>query len=239
MLRALFVTTMVTTFFATACSAQKGSDYAGKPAAQVRGTIVTQGTPPPNDAIVQLVWNNFAKSGDTLESANVPARGDFPANFTIDIFSPPSSDQLNDFSRKGMLPNESRVGVATIYAVAPGITKVDGKTPILGVVEDFVVVYLEQDAIPGTIAATFVGGPLSAGFHLMKVSPPALPSGENGKAQTACYRSLPPGLNPQETYAKCHAADVFDKLHEAEQGFATEITLKLAPEKDLNVPNYN
>jgi len=237
--RALFITTSIASFLATACSSQKGPDYAGKPAAQVHGTIITSATPAPNDAIVELVWTNFARQGDTAETANVPAHGNFPANFTIDIFSPPSPDHLNDFSRRGALPNESRVGVATIYAVAPGTTKVDGKTPILGVVEDFVVVYLEQDAVPGTIAATFVGAPLSAGFHLMKVSPPALPSGQNGAASNACYRSLPPGLNPQETYAKCHAADVFDKLHEAEQGFATDIALKLAPEKDLNVPNYN
>lgn len=218
----------------TACSSQKGSSYAGEPVAQVRGTIVTSSSPPPAEATVILYWNNFARQGDTSEIATLPARGEFPAKFTIDIFSPPSPEQLNDFSQNGMLPNEARVGIATIYAVPPG--PFDKNTPPLGVVEDYVVVYVERDTTPGTRAATFLGCALGAGFHLMKVT--HRPSGL-GDTQTACYRGLPPGLNAQETYARCHDADIFDKLHEAEQGFATDVSLKLAPEKDLDVPNYN
>ena len=102
-------------------------------------------------------------------------------------------------------------------------------------VEDYVVVYVEQDMTPGTISATFVGGPLPAGFHLMKVE---RPDPNRPPRSEECHAALPEGTGPQEAYARCHAADGFDKLHVAEGGFDTPVTLTLAPEDELDFPNY-
>lgn len=218
-----------------ACSAQKGQDYAGESLAAVRGNVNTASAPAPAHAKVIMVWNNFAKNGDTSASIAVTATGTFPANFTMDIVSVPPVEQRNDFTRGGTLPDETRVGVAAIYAVDPAVTAVDDETQVLGLVEDYVVVYAEHDVSPGTFAATFLGGTLSAGFHLMKVDHVA----KGSATEEACYASAPAGLTERQQYAMCHPVDKFDKLHEAEQGFSTEVTLKLAPEDQLNFPNYN
>ncbi|NOU26503.1 MAG: hypothetical protein HOO96_01240 [Polyangiaceae bacterium] len=151
----------------------------------------------------------------------------------------PLPEQMNDFGGNGKLPNEVRIGLAGIVAVAPG-TDLSGRTrpvPVLGVVEDYEVVYVERDAVPNTIAAAFLGGPLRAGFHLMRVVRSSLSSVDQYKASQACYAALPPGTSEQQRYVQCHPSDIFDKLQEAEQGFDTNITLKLAPAKQLDFPN--
>lgn len=223
--------------FLAACSAQKSEDYAGDPLARVKGTIVTSSPQAP--AVPVLVWSNFARQGDIVAGAEIPVQGRFPADFTVDIVAPPRAALLNDFSNKGKLPNEVRVGVGGIYAVAPG-TDVSGAShdvPVRGAVENFMVVYVEHDAVPGTIAAAFLGGALSAGFHLMRVERPKLPSIEQHRVEEACYAALPPGLTEQQEYVQCEPSGIFDHLREAPLGFDTVVTLKLAPVGELDFPN--
>src|SRR4051812_41883193 len=216
---------------AAACSSQKTPDYAGDPLAQVHGTI-TSSAPAASEVIVAVGW----AGGDNGVKVDVGVRGDFPARFSLDILSPPPPDfriTLNQSETAAEAADEVRFSVGTIFAYPPGVQDPLSKnTPTLGVVEDFMVAYVERDAQPGSRAATFLGGPLRAGFHLMKVSKHPY----DRAAWEACNASLP-GAPFRERYAKCHALDVFDKLTESEQGFAADVTLRLAPKDELDIPN--
>ncbi len=224
-----------------ACSSQKDDTYAGDPKAQVQGVI--EGDASAGGGVkVALFWNNFAKNGDTYEVTDAPVKGSFPATFTLDITKLPSTDGLNDFSFGGKLANESRVGVADIIAWNADVPVSADETiwdaNLRGVAGDNVVVYVAGDVQPGTYSETFLGGPLKAGLHLMKVV--RLSDEEKNAADAAhetCIDALPEGYTDAQ-YFGCPRDGTFDRLVEEPEGFSKQVVLKMGAPADLDYPNY-
>lgn len=160
--------------FVFACDGQKDDSYAGDALASISGTIVKDPSSNAEPGVkVALHWTNFVKDGDTSSSMSVETSGAFPARFTLDVVQPPPADALNDFTRGGTVPEETRVGTAMIIAVRPDApTKIRDKD-LVGIAERFVVAYADSDVKPGTQAAALLSGTPAKGYHLMKVVPAA------------------------------------------------------------------
>ena len=87
----------------------------------------------------------MSRAPDRTVAAQTPVTGQFPAAFTLDIYAPPEANSLNDFTHGGRNPNESRIGVAYITVLNAGVVDIEDGADILGVVENFALVYIESD----------------------------------------------------------------------------------------------
>lgn len=223
-----------------ACGAQKDNAYQGDTLVSVHGNIIVAGQAAPDSVRVALVWNNFAQNGDTSTVQDVTVQGSFPAKFQLDLLNPPPAEAFNDFSLHGHFPSEVPVAVGAILAVRPSADVAHLKDEDLaGLVENQVLVYVDRDVLPDTQAAQFVGGALPKGFHMMNV---VRFTPEQKTAKKALYAQCSKDnvlLDPHAMSVACGNDGTFDELHEAPTGFATEVTLRLAPEDQLDEPNVN
>jgi hypothetical protein len=220
-----------------ACSAQKDGDYEGEPQATLRGTAVLAEGAQPSDAVLLMGWNNFAKNGDTVDYQTASIQGSFPAKFRLALTVLPPPESFNDFSAGGKYPNETPVAVAPIGAVRPGTNLAKpADDDVLGAVEDYVVVYVDREVLPNTFAATFLHGTMGKGFHLMKVV--KLSDEQESARRSERDSCMAPyrGGDIRAGQIACGTDPIFDELHEVP--FETEVTLKMAPEKALDWPNY-
>ena len=72
-----------------ACSAQAEPDYRGEPLAVLRGAVITGEQSAPSDIEAALVWITGPPDEEGSPIARVRVRGQFPAQFTIEVFDPP------------------------------------------------------------------------------------------------------------------------------------------------------
>ncbi|WP_394832564.1 hypothetical protein LVJ94_39280 [Pendulispora rubella] len=237
--RAFLVATALVVFFALipACSAQKDADYEGEPLVVLRGNVVLGADAIPPAVHVMLGWDNFTRQGDIVSSEAATVRGSFPARFRLDVLRPPEPHVFNDFGHQGLHPNEVPLAVANIVALeTPGPQGPLDSTAI-GIVEDYVLVYMPEPVRPNTATANVLHGTLSQGFHLMKV---VRFSPEEKQAmlaeREACYRTRA-GEDNWAVRVACGSDYIYDELHEVPIG--TEVTLKLAAGKSLDWPNYH
>jgi hypothetical protein len=195
-----------------ACDAQTGDDYLGEPLADLHGVVRNEVPRPPDDLRLMIVWLAEIGGSDTFAIQGVRLSGAFPVRFRLELYEPPPADALNDFSRGGTMAGEARIGTAYIIAAAADATLTDPGAGPVGGSEEHVLVWVETDLEPGSRGAGFVGGPLDAGYHLMR----AIAPGEE---------DCPQGPD-----------DVFDCLRPAPDGFDTEVEIRIAD--DLDVPDF-
>ena len=189
------------------CDAQVNSEYRGEPLATIRGEITTRtlNTEPQYSAMVW--WRDFAEDDiRTLYSQDVVVVGNFPAQFELDVFTPPPEGGLNS------APDDAaRFGLGLIVAIPDGFFDRDYETasdvPANGVSPTHVLAYVESDLTPNSQAAKFFGAPLTAGFHLIEVT------GYDGSA--------------------CNEFAGHDCLHPAPAGFSTMIEVVIAEQTDM------
>ena len=196
--------------FGTACDTQNGPDYQGEPLADIVGTVSSSVPTPPSDLEAVLVWNNSAGTPDTVTGQSVTVDSSFPSSFHIEVFTPPPTEALNDYTAAG--PGNPRIGVAFITALPPGLDLSGDEPDVpIAVSEDYMLVYVESDIAPGTWSAEFLGEPLSAGYYLMQVIDVDDPD---------C---------PHE---------IFDCLRVAPDGMSTNVPLIIANPEDIDIPEW-
>jgi hypothetical protein len=165
---------LVVTLIDIGCDAQVDSDYPGEPLAEVVGTIRNEMSAAPPEAVVALIWVNSASTPDVFVGESVPASAHFPADFSMKLYDVPPDEILGDFTEGGQYPRESRIGMAYISVAIPdanGEVVLDPEEggPLIGLAEEYVLAYVEQDVAPDTYCEALLHGQLEAGYHLLEV----------------------------------------------------------------------
>ncbi|KYF78855.1 hypothetical protein BE11_30720 [Sorangium cellulosum] len=220
-----FVSAVVaSSFLLLACDAQVDPEYRGEPLATIRGAIVDSGGVDSGDLYTAILNYNFLID-DVSHIDIAPVTGSFPAEFTIDLNVPPPVEVLNDFTRGGTLPSESRFSTGYIAVLHEGMDPNTDPGSIAGLAEEYMLVYVETDVQPGTQSERFLGGALTAGYHLMKWRP--MTEAEL-QAQEDCKLTTPePGS----------CGDAHDHLVPNPEEFDSEVTIKIVPPDQLNGAN--
>ena len=159
------------------CGAQADSSYRGTALAELHGTVQTSSAlsvlPPPLEAA--LLWGGIAMWADAKASVArpevgtaVPVSGQFPADFTLQVFTPPSDAALFTCFRT----EPSRAGktaIARIVARRQGAPSIKPSiTDLYGSAAEYVVLYSDTN-LPA--ASDCPVGALSKGYHLFKSTP--------------------------------------------------------------------
>jgi hypothetical protein len=117
--------------------------------------------------ITQTRWGLCASGGI---AQTVPVVGGFPANFELDVLTPPPEDALVEDSAG------YRAALAYFVALKPGTAPVaivrDSEEPpawLLGGSETHMLLYLPAEIPESSPWGQFLGGSLGQGFHLMQV----------------------------------------------------------------------
>jgi len=127
-----------------ACSAQAEPDYRGEPLAVVRGAIVTGEHAAPSDVEAAVVWISEPEQ-DGWPVARVHVSGEFPAQFTVEVFDPPPEPaELSETLGTGDVRNPIAIGM--LAAIAPNSGARVSYDEILGVWLDGGVQYFWRDA---------------------------------------------------------------------------------------------
>ena len=202
-----------------ACDDNVDADYKGEPLVSLRGEVLmpADDATPAGDLEVVLAWQHFASDGDYVIVEKVEVGGSFPAAFDLDVYNPPPEATFNHAGE-----GEASVAVGIIVAVPTGTDTVD-EGAIEGVVEGHVLVYAPADTGGDAELSAFLGGPLTAGFHLLQLIPA---TDEDFAEYEACFE--------QEDTSGCEYP--FDRL--APAPIDTSLNLVLGDIEELDVPNF-
>ncbi|MDC3961255.1 hypothetical protein [Polyangium jinanense] len=227
------------------CDAQVDPDYQGEALATVQGSVVNDGSTA-SAAEVALIWSLPQQNPDGLFGTSAAVSGQFPASFTLPIFTPPPDAALITAEESG----QDKVGLALILAVKPGTSEgsisdfEQVEANMLGMSEDHVLVYVDHELEPNSIWESLLGGRPSPGYHLMEV---VRKTPEEKQAIQACYQTYGDAINgcydqcsqmSSDDYDACLAdCDVQhpepdcgsgkDTFREAPNGFGTAIEVHL------------
>jgi hypothetical protein len=180
---------LLSSFSALGCSAQADPHYRGEPVVSVHGTVTTEGAPPSSNIDAAIVWMKTYKTHSApyftakFATERASVSGTFPANFTLDVFTPPPAEAMVDMN------GPTGVWIGAVAAVAAG-TKSEAVQPsdVVGVDVNHTVFYFDHDldmtkypkngtSEPegyATIVAKAFRVPPTKGYHL-SVADPAPP----------------------------------------------------------------
>ena len=145
---------------ASGCASQAGPEYQGESLLHVEGNIVDQSSTTPASIAVELDWvTNAAAPTPRVWWSEATVQGDFPAAFTLDLFTPPPSDLVFD-----ALGSTIPIGRAGIYVVQ--LDDDDQPVATLGTSPDHEIIYVPSDVPADSPIGAFYG-PLTAGYHVM------------------------------------------------------------------------
>ncbi|WP_437775117.1 hypothetical protein [Sorangium sp. So ce1097] len=216
---------VASSFLLLACDAQVDPEYRGEPLATIQGAIVDEGGVDAGELYTAILNYNFVIN-DFSHTDSAPVIGSFPAEFRIDLNVPPPAEALNDFTLGGARPSESRFSVGYIAVLHEGTDPNVDPGALAGIAEEYMLVYVETDVQPGTESERFLGGALTAGYHLMKWAP--MTEAELQQAREDCELRTPePG--------KCN--DAHDRLVPNPAEFDSEVTIRIAPPGQLTGAN--
>jgi hypothetical protein len=212
-----------------ACDSQVDGDHNGTPLAELAGNVENRRTQPLTDAEVAIVWVNSSGSPDLQAGDSVPVVGNFPAEFQLAIYEPPLDALINDYG-------DSRMGVAYIVSGEAGTDYSMDEEGILGMDVQHLLVYLPEDAAPGSTIATVLRGTPAAGFHIYNVGHL---SDQEVEQRQACEDSLPPGHTLQQLFDTCGGFSPFDDFLPAPADLDTPLEVEIVDDLDqLDVPNW-
>jgi len=184
----------------SACDAQEPPGYHGDTLATLQGLVVDDRTVDVPPAKIVLTWGDvglmFRPSG-----VSVPLVGTFPEAFTLELFQPPPADRLFDpaigLPSGYYAPGQGDIAVARILAVKQSADETTFILPgdVVGGAEGHALIYVARDVVAGSAGAVYLGGPVSAGFHIARVAPGGSPDQapivacENTAADTAAWKA--------------------------------------------------
>ncbi len=213
-----------------ACDSQVDGDHNGTPLANLRGSVQNQRTAPTDGAEVVILWVNSAGSPDVSAAETVPVTGNFPAAFELSIYEPPIDALINNYG-------DSKMAVAYILSTsADADLSNDSGEGILGLDPDHLLVYLPEDAAPGSVVATTLRGTPKAGFHIYNVG--HLTDAEQ-QTREECELGLGEDYSLQELFDTCGGYSSFDDFLVAPDDLATPLEVDLVDDLDqLDPPNW-
>lgn len=238
-----FVTLAIASLPVAGCESQVDPTYQGETLATVQGSVVNDESSV-SAAEVALIWSLPQQSPDGLFGTSAAVSGQFPAGFTLPIFTPPPDGALITAEETG----QDKVGLALILAVEPGtsegaITDFEQvEANMLGMSEDHVLVYVDHELEPNSVWESLLGGRPSPGYHLMEV---VRKTPEEKAAIQACYQQYGDAINA--CFGACEQGAMYDAciqacdeqnpepdcgsgkdtFREAPNGFGTTITVHL------------
>ena len=171
--------------FILSCDPQADASYPGEPLITLRGQVKSGGALPPLEAAMLWQRGDPPSTGDQDLATRAPVQTGFPATFTAHLYHPPPAA-----ARRRFAPGEPVYARATAAAVPKGIAAeqlggampaASGAFPGYGIDPNHWVVYLDTDVGAASLTAWWLGAPLSAGFHLLRVAavdPKCLTAGE-------------------------------------------------------------
>jgi hypothetical protein len=156
-----------------ACDSQADSSYLGEPLITLPGYVASAGAAPLEAA---MLWQRGPPptANDQELATRAPVSTGFPASFTLHLYQPPPSA-----ARRSLAPGEVTYARANAGAVPYGISAgavggLGNATPAAngayGIDPNHWVVYLAADVLPRSLTEWWLGGALTAGFHLMRVT---------------------------------------------------------------------
>lgn len=220
---------VASSFLLLACDAQVDPEYRGEPLATIQGAIVDDGGVDTSDLYTAILNYNFLIN-DFSHIDSAPVVGSFPAEFTIDLSVPPPAEALNDFTLGGARPSESRFSTGYIGVLHEGMDpNVEAAAAIAGLAEEYMLVYVETDVQPGTESERFLGGALTAGYHLMKWRPMT-------EAELQAYEDCK--VTPDaRSCGIAEGGDADDRLVPNPEEFDSEVTIRIVPADQLTGAN--
>jgi len=141
------------------CDSLAASDYVGEPLFTLQGNFATTANAPedPLGGIALLWQDTRSADGPGVATTVVPVAIQFPASFRVDIPVPPPDAAVFTFP-------DSDVQIAEAYVFV--VETSGGKIVPHGGERVHAVVWASGDVADGTQAADYLGGPISAGYHL-------------------------------------------------------------------------
>jgi hypothetical protein len=125
---------------------------------------------------IALMWQDKAGAGGPgVAVTKVPVAIEFPAKFRVAVPVPPPAE-----ARFVVAGGEPELGEAYVYVVGDLASAPAQRSVPMGVDRAHVVVWAGADVAEGTATADYLGGPVSAGYHLRRFA-----SGQPGTAQRA------------------------------------------------------
>ena len=215
-------------FLLVACDAQVDPEYRGEPLATIEGAIVDEGGVDTSDLYTAILNYNFLVN-DFSHIDSAPVIGTFPAEFRIDLSVPPPAEVLNDFTLGGARPSESRFSTGYIVVLHEGMDPNVDPAAIAGLAEEYVLVYVETDVQPGTESERFLGGALTAGYHLMTWAPMT-------EAELQAQEDCETGPDPRSC-GVAEGGDADDRLVPNPEEFDSEVTIRIVPPDQLTGAN--
>ena len=147
-----------------ACDSLAASDYVGEPLFELQGTFATTANAP-DDPLggIALLWQDTRSAdGPGVATTVVPVAIQFPASFRVAIPVPPPE------AAKFTFP-DSEVQIAEAYVF---VVETSGSRVVPhGGERVHAVVWASADVGEGTQAADYLGGAISAGYHLRTFTP--------------------------------------------------------------------
>jgi hypothetical protein len=185
-----------------ACAPQADTKYRGDPLARLHGRVETSATAGSTPLAAALIWSQIAPNADAKASVarprlgtSVPVSGQFPAEFTLDVYEPPPAGAL--FTCFPENPAAGRMGTASVRAIRDGASPSSGSPfDFYGDVKDVLVVYVDAD-LPAQSACP--GGALTKGYHLFHRIEVETPPCDTPPDNPACRGPWPFGEIPMST----------------------------------------
>jgi hypothetical protein len=162
---------MLTLTVFAGCDAHVDQDYPGEPLGKIQGQVTNSRDGQTPALEVVLMWPT-GEDGDDINtiSTTAPITGEFPAKFELTLYTPPPEAAMYYDPESGA---DFTLGV--IVAMPEGVESGESfdfeskSQQIQGVAPGHVLIYCSAPVAAGTELAAFVGGPVSAGYHLRRV----------------------------------------------------------------------
>lgn len=144
------------------CDPLAGNDYVGQPLITVHGTFAATGAPGTPLGGVALLWQDAnGPGGPGVAATTVPVSLEFPAAFELRVPAPPPVEAR--FAVDGVELAEAYIYVVGDLAQPRRTTRGTDRAHVL--------VWASGDVVEGSRAADYLGGPMTAGYHLRRFEP--------------------------------------------------------------------
>jgi hypothetical protein len=163
---------------ATGCDSFADIDYIGEPLIVLSGTFAASSRPVGHVGGVALLWQDAEGAGGPGKASTaVPVSIEFPAAFRVAVPAPPP--ELVRFA----FGDEPELAECYVYVVADTSPH---PTRFYGMDRTHALIYAEDDIVEGTLAAAYLGGPVSAGYHLRRYLATETPSAAQAELIGRC-----------------------------------------------------
>jgi hypothetical protein len=171
--------TVLAALLLVGCDPLADSDYVGQPLFTLTGSFADGANAPASPvAGVAFIWQDaHGAGGPGVAATAVPVSVAFPAAFSVAVPAPPPDEARFGFG--------DGVAIAEAYVYLVGDVHAPRATP-LGSDRTHVLVWASADVAAGTAAADYLGGRMTAGYHLRRFQPVATVGAAQAALIDAC-----------------------------------------------------